>query len=1115
MLGDQQWYPTSVQVTVLQARNLRIKGKNGTNDAYAIMQVGKDKFSTSVAEKSVAPVWKEEATFDLPMVQQDNADRCTLYIIVMHRALVGLDKFLGQAVINLVDLHANKSRNKTDWYKLVEKNGKIDKDRGEVFLDIQYMRNNMTASMFDLSMTDKPRSGISKLKDKIRKKKKDGFSDSASAIVSVAGSDSEGEGVDTPDSHKKKSKIKSLFGSKTNLHRNVSQSMSTLGTLPEKNSPLSLSRSSGLNVDSPDVKKKFKILGHKRNGSTDSKVSLGPFSLLSRSKQNVSEQNNLCINGSHVYAEDQDPNSGSTLSLNNSEKGSVEDLRKNHQRNISDVSADSLKGLSIPSYKAEDSIAQQRPLEDRNPGLQMRRLEGNEDKAKKPDGRILLEEQEKRIQQEREKQQAEERKRKLEEQEKKRKEEEELQKKRREEEEQRHQEENRVTDRLSSLFGIGKKKEEKKEEASTQEPKHLEAPSSINPFEEIPLTSDSPFSLPEDRSADPRMDSRIILSPMPPAFSNRTAKVSAVKPRLAASVLPDTDNSQSHLSPNASTLSPSLPKVSIGMLSDLHSSLAPPKPPRSFSESPRNSMEDLSGIDYAKKRRAPVPPGYPTASSKTESYNLDNGIDYAKKRMAPVPPGGQVQTHNPKDSQKPSIPLPDYDILYPKKRHGVVSQTRWDHVIAEVNQRNWDFSEETNVDGPEPVSYKPVVLKDRTSASLNQQQKNQEAPHPATSKHKEPLTPPKPALSASSNSPYPSVQSRYVPHGTERKAQSTEDFSRQPALAKEIPTPAARSLNLKTDRDSVAEDVTKEMPVVKPRQRSVIMDPVGQDQLDKQVSTYPVTSESKQYRGITVSAPTKNGAAHFNMEALDEADSSKMGNRNKKSTLEDQGVIRANTSANKKTTDPFTKIFENSTAAKSENKSTSFTEQARATFQRNFSFKKNRQYPTSKVMDKIALDRTVSQSSNDDVELTVTSVGPPSLTEPTLETFDPSVAGLSGGQNALRAWVSPSEAQSNSRRPHPVKPLSATESQSSSPLTVGKDLKTLTIKEMAEKSKNTDGAPYTQLTQEELITLVVKQQDELSKKDVKIGELEEYIDNLLVRVIDENPSILLSLQSKC
>uniref|UniRef100_A0A672L5G5 C2 domain-containing protein n=1 Tax=Sinocyclocheilus grahami TaxID=75366 RepID=A0A672L5G5_SINGR len=154
-LGDQQWYPTSVQVTVLKARNLRIKGKNGTNDAYAIMQVAKDKFSTSVAEKCVSPEWKEEASFDLPLIHQGDAERCTLYIIAMHRALVGLDKFLGQAVINLLDLHANRSRKKSDWYKLVDKNGKQEKDRGEVLLDIQFMRNNLTASMFDLSMTDK------------------------------------------------------------------------------------------------------------------------------------------------------------------------------------------------------------------------------------------------------------------------------------------------------------------------------------------------------------------------------------------------------------------------------------------------------------------------------------------------------------------------------------------------------------------------------------------------------------------------------------------------------------------------------------------------------------------------------------------------------------------------------------------------------------------------------------------------------------------------------------------------------------------------------------------------------------------------------------------------
>lgn len=118
-LADQLWCPTSVQVTVLQARGLKIKGKGGTNDAFAVMQVGKEKYQTTVAEKSVAPVWKEEATFDLPQLQQQpggggGAERSTLHVHVHHRALVGPDKLLGQAVINLPQLSQDKTRSKTE-----------------------------------------------------------------------------------------------------------------------------------------------------------------------------------------------------------------------------------------------------------------------------------------------------------------------------------------------------------------------------------------------------------------------------------------------------------------------------------------------------------------------------------------------------------------------------------------------------------------------------------------------------------------------------------------------------------------------------------------------------------------------------------------------------------------------------------------------------------------------------------------------------------------------------------------------------------------------------------------------------------------------------------------
>ncbi|CAF99280.1 unnamed protein product [Tetraodon nigroviridis] len=55
--------------------------------------------------------------------------------------------------------------------------------------------------------------------------------------------------------------------------------------------------------------------------------------------------------------------------------------------------------------------------------------------------------------------------------------------------------------------------------------------------------------------------------------------------------------------------------------------------------------------------------------------------------------------------------------------------------------------------------------------------------------------------------------------------------------------------------------------------------------------------------------------------------------------------------------------------------------------------------------------------------------------------------------------------------------------------------------------------PFSQLTKAELISLVLKQENQLSEKDTKICELEQYIDNLLVRVMEEQPSILMSMNS--
>uniref|UniRef100_A0A4W6CZT8 Rab11 family-interacting protein 2 n=1 Tax=Lates calcarifer TaxID=8187 RepID=A0A4W6CZT8_LATCA len=186
-LGEQsqKWFPTHVQATVLQANGLQPKGKNGTNDAYTIIQLGKEKYSTSVAEKTLNPVWREEASFELPgLLLEGNPEVYELCLIVMHRSLVGMDKFLGQRSINLNEIFDNKERKKTDWYSLESKPGKKRKERGRIQVSIQFMRNNMTASMFDLSMKEKPRSPFSKLKDKMKGRKHDSsFGDTSSAIL--------------------------------------------------------------------------------------------------------------------------------------------------------------------------------------------------------------------------------------------------------------------------------------------------------------------------------------------------------------------------------------------------------------------------------------------------------------------------------------------------------------------------------------------------------------------------------------------------------------------------------------------------------------------------------------------------------------------------------------------------------------------------------------------------------------------------------------------------------------------------------------------------------------------------------------------------------------------
>ncbi|KAM6220787.1 rab11 family-interacting protein 1 [Rhynchocyon petersi] len=387
------WSPTHVQVTVLQARGLRAKGPGGTSDAYAVIQVGKEKYATSVSERSLgAPVWREEATFELPPLLSAGAApaaAATLQLTVLHRALLGLDKFLGRAEVDLQELHRDQGRRKTQWYKLKSKPGKKDKERGEIEVDIQFMRNNMTASMFDLSMKDKSRSPFGKLKDKIKGKNKDNVSDSASAIVpSMTPTGDSDDELPTKDK-KKKSKLKTLF-SKSNLQKTpLSQSMSVL---PTSKSDKALLRPGDFpsrwddDDNEDDSSSTSDVLTHKRTASADPKqlnqvnVSLSKKDGLSflgglRSKNDTLSRSNVCINGNHVYLE-QPESKSETKDSTPSSSPSPQDLRRKHlfsstenlashpwkepgetggvasNKQLSESSTkDSLKSMSLPSYR--------------------------------------------------------------------------------------------------------------------------------------------------------------------------------------------------------------------------------------------------------------------------------------------------------------------------------------------------------------------------------------------------------------------------------------------------------------------------------------------------------------------------------------------------------------------------------------------------------------------------------------------------------------------------------------------------------------------------------------------------------------------------------------------
>ncbi|KAB0373579.1 hypothetical protein FD755_015238, partial [Muntiacus reevesi] len=273
------------------------------------------------------------------------------------------------------------------WYTLKSKPGKKDKQRGEIEVDIQFMRNNMTASMFDLSMKDKSRNPFGKLKDKIKGKNKDSASDTVSAIVPRVTPSADSDDESPSKDKKKKSKIKTLF-SKPNLQRTpLSQSMSVLPT--SKSDKVMLRpgdfESRWEDDDEDESSSASDVLSHKRTASADPKqLNQVNFSLpkkegLSflgglRSKNDVLSRSNVCINGNHVYAEPPEAKSetkDSSPSPSPSPQGlrkkrwfsSSENLASRPWREPGEAGAvppessakDALKSMSLPSSQPQVS----------------------------------------------------------------------------------------------------------------------------------------------------------------------------------------------------------------------------------------------------------------------------------------------------------------------------------------------------------------------------------------------------------------------------------------------------------------------------------------------------------------------------------------------------------------------------------------------------------------------------------------------------------------------------------------------------------------------------------------------------------------------------------------
>ncbi|XP_046644824.1 uncharacterized protein LOC124332186 isoform X3 [Daphnia pulicaria] len=184
------WSPTHVQVTVCRVKGLLTKGKNGTNDAFVTISLGKEKFQTSVKQKALSELeWQEECELAIP-TQGNTAE---IVLTALHQNFIGVDEFLGMVSLPLSNFDVYE-RPRTKWYPLKSKPGQEGKNKNRGEIEVRVAFTVKSGSLLDLSKKEKHKGSFGHLSQaahniggslmSLGKEKKGGIKKLASSVVS-------------------------------------------------------------------------------------------------------------------------------------------------------------------------------------------------------------------------------------------------------------------------------------------------------------------------------------------------------------------------------------------------------------------------------------------------------------------------------------------------------------------------------------------------------------------------------------------------------------------------------------------------------------------------------------------------------------------------------------------------------------------------------------------------------------------------------------------------------------------------------------------------------------------------------------------------------------------